>query len=217
MPPDVELVLLKQLASCLATPMLVAGRDGDLIFYNESAELLVGQRFEESGELSVEEWGSLLQTSNEVILPRVPIQSRVVLVVLPHRERQENPNGVDPRQLQPEQLLIHIGPPPARAGVVEPPHGRARRHAEVVQCAVQRRVGRQVVDAPDVPVVRPYRLCIAALSAGVDADGQEDESADQDHRDSSSHVRLPHHVRSSDQNGSIATDLQEKRERHRPR
>ena len=65
MPRDVELVLLKQLSSCLAIPMFVVGADGDLLFYNEPAEPLVGQRFEESGELTLDEWGELLETTDE--------------------------------------------------------------------------------------------------------------------------------------------------------
>jgi PAS domain-containing protein len=61
---DVEIILLKQLASCLAMPMLVLGPEGDVLFFNESSEPLLGLRFEETGELTVEEWGDVLQTTN---------------------------------------------------------------------------------------------------------------------------------------------------------
>ena len=61
---DVEIILLKQLASCLAMPMLVLGPEGDVLFFNESSEPLLGLRFEDTGELTVEEWGDVLQTTN---------------------------------------------------------------------------------------------------------------------------------------------------------
>ena len=65
MPRDVELVLIKQLSSCLAIPMFVIGADGAMLFYNEPAEPLVGRRFEESGELTLEEWGEVLESTDE--------------------------------------------------------------------------------------------------------------------------------------------------------
>ena len=69
MPRDVELILLKQLSSCLAIPMFVADADGQLVFFNESAEPLVGRRFEEMGELSLSDWGDLLQATDEMGRP----------------------------------------------------------------------------------------------------------------------------------------------------
>ena len=65
MSPEVEFVLLEQLSSCLAIPMLVVSAEGDLISYNEPAEPLVGRRFEETGAMSLDEWGSLLQATDE--------------------------------------------------------------------------------------------------------------------------------------------------------
>jgi PAS domain-containing protein len=63
-PRDIELVLLKQLSSCLAIPMIVVGADGSMIFFNESAEPLLGLRFEETGELTLEEWGEALESTD---------------------------------------------------------------------------------------------------------------------------------------------------------
>lgn len=50
---DVETVLLKQLASCLRTPMAILGPAGNVLFYNEPAEPIYGQRFEESGGIDM--------------------------------------------------------------------------------------------------------------------------------------------------------------------
>jgi PAS domain-containing protein len=50
-----ELILMRQLASALALPVLIADADGDLLFLNEPAELLLGRRLDELGDLSLEE------------------------------------------------------------------------------------------------------------------------------------------------------------------
>ena len=52
---DVGLILMRQLASGLAVPMLLADENGDLLFFNEPAEVLLGQRFDDVGELRLKE------------------------------------------------------------------------------------------------------------------------------------------------------------------
>ncbi len=53
---DIEVILMRQLASCLAMPIFIVDADGSLIFYNEPAEEILGQRFEETGETPVNDW-----------------------------------------------------------------------------------------------------------------------------------------------------------------
>lgn len=62
---QVEIILLKQLASCVAIPMFVVGPDGDLVFFNEPAEPLVGERFDEIGELGRDDWPDALRMTDE--------------------------------------------------------------------------------------------------------------------------------------------------------
>jgi PAS domain-containing protein len=50
------LVLARAFASNLSTPALLADARGHLVYYNEAAELVVGKRFAEIGELPIEEW-----------------------------------------------------------------------------------------------------------------------------------------------------------------
>jgi len=52
----IELILVRQLASGLAVPVFVVDSDGDLLFINESAERLLGVRFDELGEMPFAEW-----------------------------------------------------------------------------------------------------------------------------------------------------------------
>ena len=51
-----ELILARNLLSCLSTPAFLADRTNDIVFYNEAAGALLGRRFEESGTLSAEQW-----------------------------------------------------------------------------------------------------------------------------------------------------------------
>ncbi|MDP8904543.1 MAG: PAS domain-containing protein [Chloroflexota bacterium] len=50
---DVGLILMRQLASGLAVPVLLVDEAGDLLFFNEAAEILLGQRFDEVGDVSL--------------------------------------------------------------------------------------------------------------------------------------------------------------------
>jgi PAS domain-containing protein len=48
---EVGLILMRQLASGLAVPTIIFDDEGDTLFYNEAAEVLLGQRFDDVGEL----------------------------------------------------------------------------------------------------------------------------------------------------------------------
>lgn len=57
--PPIEILLLKQVAGYLAMPVFVVDEDGALEYYNEPAEELLGQRYEETGQIPLENWGKL--------------------------------------------------------------------------------------------------------------------------------------------------------------
>ena len=50
------LILARELASNLATPTLIANDEGQLVFYNEAAEEIVGRTFAETGEMPLDDW-----------------------------------------------------------------------------------------------------------------------------------------------------------------
>ena len=52
----VELILLRQLASYLTTPIFVVDHAGALVYYNEAAELLLGRAFADTDEMPTEAW-----------------------------------------------------------------------------------------------------------------------------------------------------------------
>ena len=56
---EVELILVRQLAGYLTLPIFVVDPAGNLLYYNEPAELLLGLRYDETGEMPVEEWSTV--------------------------------------------------------------------------------------------------------------------------------------------------------------
>lgn len=53
-------------------PVFILGEDGDLVFYNEPAEILLGRPFDEVGEMGLDSLGSIFQTRNEDGSPLPP-------------------------------------------------------------------------------------------------------------------------------------------------
>ena len=59
----IELILTRQWASYLAVPVWVMGENGDLLYYNEPAEAVIGRRYDEAGEMPGEELARIFQTT----------------------------------------------------------------------------------------------------------------------------------------------------------
>jgi PAS domain-containing protein len=69
---EIELILLRQVASYLATPIFIVDLEGNLLFYNEPAEPILGRRYEEWGELPLADWATVFTPTDEEgnILPQ---------------------------------------------------------------------------------------------------------------------------------------------------
>jgi PAS domain-containing protein len=59
------LILSRELAANLATPMSLIDQDGALVYHNEAADQLLGKRFEEVGEIPVADWHAMLGPTDE--------------------------------------------------------------------------------------------------------------------------------------------------------
>ena len=57
---SLPLILARELASNLATPMFLIDAAGTLVYYNEAAELMLGKTWAEMGEITAEEFGTML-------------------------------------------------------------------------------------------------------------------------------------------------------------
>ena len=56
----IELILMRQLAGCLAMPIILSDTRGDVVYVNESAEQLLGLSVGESDTVSAEDLASIL-------------------------------------------------------------------------------------------------------------------------------------------------------------
>ena len=61
---SLPLILARELAANLATPMFLIDAGGTLVFYNEAAELMLGKTFAEMGEITANEFGSMLDLAD---------------------------------------------------------------------------------------------------------------------------------------------------------
>jgi len=61
---SLPLILARELAANLATPMFLIDAVGRLVYYNEAAELMLGKTWAELGEIGAEEFGALLQLAD---------------------------------------------------------------------------------------------------------------------------------------------------------
>ena len=80
-PQEVEMILARQLASFLALPIFLVGPSGDLIYYNEPAEAILGCRFEETGEMSAQTWATMFRPHDEHGGPVTPDMLPLVIAV----------------------------------------------------------------------------------------------------------------------------------------
>ncbi len=63
-PRSLPLILARELAANLATPMFLLDEAGTLVFYNEAAELMLGKTYAELGPITGADFGDLLQIEN---------------------------------------------------------------------------------------------------------------------------------------------------------
>jgi PAS domain-containing protein len=71
------LILARDVASKLATPMFVVDADGTLVFFNEAAERVLGQTFADAGEMRKEEWSTVYEpvddAGNRIPFEQLPL------------------------------------------------------------------------------------------------------------------------------------------------
>jgi PAS domain-containing protein len=80
------LILAREFASNLATPVAITDESGRLVYFNEAAESILGRPFSETGEMPFEEWSlrAAPRTSHGELLP---LEQRPVWIAL--NERRE--------------------------------------------------------------------------------------------------------------------------------
>ena len=81
----IQIILLRQLAGYLSVPLFLVDPNGDLLFYNEPAEVILGQRFEETGAMSAAVWSSAFIPEDEHGNPVPPDELPLMISVAERR------------------------------------------------------------------------------------------------------------------------------------
>lgn len=77
----VELILGRQLASYLGVPIFIVDPRGDMVYYNESAEAILGIRFEETGRMPMAEWSRVFTPTDAHGTPIEPDNLPLVIAL----------------------------------------------------------------------------------------------------------------------------------------
>jgi PAS domain-containing protein len=92
-PKDLVLILAREFASNLATPIYIGDADGTLVYFNEPAETIAGRSFAEVGEMSIRQWAELLRPRS---IDGTPVQ------------REEMPGGIAFNERRPAHARLRI-------------------------------------------------------------------------------------------------------------
>jgi PAS domain-containing protein len=67
-----ELILARQFGDSLSLPVFLVDPEGNLLFYNEPAEVIFGLKFNETGGMRLEEWATVFKPCDHDGAPLVP-------------------------------------------------------------------------------------------------------------------------------------------------
>jgi hypothetical protein len=87
------LILARELASSLATPMALYDARDFMVFYNDAAALLIGKPFSEIGEIPAEEFITLLRMKTP--------EGKIV-------RRRDSPSGISSNEHRPSHQTLSV-------------------------------------------------------------------------------------------------------------
>jgi PAS domain-containing protein len=82
---NLVLILARDLADKLATPVFVVDHEGTLVYFNDACEAVLGTTFAEAGEMRMDEWAGAFQPSD---LKDRPLSTAELPLVRTIRERR---------------------------------------------------------------------------------------------------------------------------------
>ena len=78
---EVEVILARHLAENLALPMFIVDPEGNLIFFNEPAEAILGLHFGDTGLLPASEWSTMFEPVEKDGKPISPEELPLVIAM----------------------------------------------------------------------------------------------------------------------------------------
>ncbi|MEX1255063.1 MAG: PAS domain-containing protein [Dehalococcoidia bacterium] len=87
---EIELILMRQLASHLTMPIFLYGPDEDLLYFNEAAEKLIGISFDDAAPMPPDRLAALFRTKTEEG-KRLPSSQLPIVIALRERRPVHQP------------------------------------------------------------------------------------------------------------------------------
>lgn len=78
---EIELILARHLSEHLAVPVFIVDPAGDLLFYNEPTEVILGYRFDETGPMPLSRWSTIFQPMDQDGRPLSPEELPLVIAI----------------------------------------------------------------------------------------------------------------------------------------
>jgi PAS domain-containing protein len=78
---EIEVILARHLAEYLTMPIFIVNPGGDLIFYNEPAEAILGTRYNETGIMPASEWSTVFHPMDHDGKPIAPDELPLVIAL----------------------------------------------------------------------------------------------------------------------------------------
>jgi hypothetical protein len=80
----IQIILTRQLAGYLSVPLFLVDPIGNLLFYNEPAEAILGRRFDETGAMPATEWSTAFRPIDDGGRP-IPPENLPLMITLTKR------------------------------------------------------------------------------------------------------------------------------------
>ena len=81
----IQMILIRQLAGYLSVPLFLVDPKGNLLFYNEPAEVVLGRRFEETGPMAADVWSQAFRPVDEQDRPIPPMELPLMISLASRR------------------------------------------------------------------------------------------------------------------------------------
>ena len=78
---EVEVILARHLAENLALPIFIVDPEGNLLFFNEPAEAVLGLRFGDTGLMPASEWSTMFEPVDQDGKPIPPEEIPLVIAM----------------------------------------------------------------------------------------------------------------------------------------
>ena len=82
---EIEIILARQLSEYLTLAIFIVDPEGNLVYYNDPAEEILGVRFEETGPLPASKWSTIFSPIDQMDRPLEPENLPLMIALLRQR------------------------------------------------------------------------------------------------------------------------------------